>query len=399
MITQKQYLLRKIDPRRFYDSDAYYLSLADSLSEAYESAGHPFTDREHAAQAGQEVALNLVGYLMDVVADLGLWRAFIQHCRTLYGRPVPFYHDDDYIDCELNRADVRFMTWYSLCFLGDPGNEPLYPLDERLLSLADQFYQVMEDSYDDAPRAEGMLKTNELKMHDPDDAEDIQTLGQWVFWSSYLTVPCFKSNMALIYSQAKPDDRKSLTEVMGQAQMELPTGPLALYLREWMWLIVEGKLPPKPRNAKEPDEHPYYAKFLYANDDCRIAFFADYKALNDFLCRALGWESDDNLPQLRDSHDFTLLTNIHKGLLVGRDVARCLAHPRNPLYDKEYAINQDFSLLIDRGRCPIDLSTFALQESLLPDLRWPGQPDSARLVAENADFIARCFLLQYYRAV
>ena len=80
-------------------------------------------------------------------------------------------------------------------------------------------------------------------------------------------------------------------------------------------------------------------------------------------------------------------------------MARCLAHPRNPLYDKEYAINQDFSLLIDRGRCPIDLSTFALQESLLPDLRWPGQPDSARLVAENADFIARCFLLQYYRAV
>ena len=42
MITQKQYLLRKIDSRRFYDSDAYYLSLADSLSEAYESAGHPF---------------------------------------------------------------------------------------------------------------------------------------------------------------------------------------------------------------------------------------------------------------------------------------------------------------------------------------------------------------------
>lgn len=399
MITQKQYLLRKIDPRRFYDSDAYYLSLADSLAEAYQAAGHPFVDDEHADQAGQETALNLVGYLMDVVSDLGLWRAFTQHCRTLYGHPVPFYHDDNYIDCELNRADVRFMTWYSLCFLGDPGTKPLYPLDQRLLELADSFYGIMDDKYDDAPRAEGMLKTNELEMHDPDDADAIQTLGQWVFWSSYLAVPCFKSNMALIYSQAKPDDKKSLMEVMGQAQMELPTGPLALYLREWMWLIVEGKLPPRPRHAKEPDEHPYYAKFLAANDDCRIAFFADYSALNQFLARALGWEGEDNLPQLRHSHDFVLLTNIHKGLLIGRDVARCFAHPRNALYESAYAAANDFSLLTERGRCPIDLTSYALQHNLLPDLHWPEQPHSAELVKENADFIARCFLLQYYRAV
>lgn len=399
MITQKQYLLRKIDPKRFYDSDVFYLSLADTLSQAYAAAGHPFVGKEHANGAGQEIALNLVGYLMDVVSDLGLWRVFTMHCRTLYGYPVPFFDDENYIDYELNRADVRFMTWYSLCFLGEPGDEPLYPLDEHLLELADEFYRIMEEQYDEAPKAEGMLKTNELEMHDPDDAEDIQTLGQWVFWSSYLTVPCFKSNLAMIYSQAKPNDKKSLMEIMGQAQMELPTGPLALYLREWMWLIVEGKLPPKPRHAKEPDEHPYYAKFMQANENCQIAFFSDYKSLNEFLARSLGWDSGDNLPQLKTSHDFTLMANTYKGLLIGRDVARCFSHPRNALYDSGYAREQDFSLLVKRGRCPIDLTIFALQNRLLPDMIWPGRPDSAKPLLENADFIARCFLLQYYRAV
>lgn len=400
MITQKQYLQRKIDATRFYDSDAFYLSLAYAICEAWEAdTTHPFADRDSQI-VRQEVALNLTGYMMDVVADLGLWRAFTTHCRTLYGVPVPFYNHDNYIDFELNRADVRFMTWYSLCFMGDPGENPLYPLDGNIIALADRFYEIMEERYDEAPRPEGMMKTNELEMHDPDDAEDIQTLGQWIFWSSYLTVPCFKTNMAMIYSQSKPDDKRGLLQIMGQAQMELPTGPLALYLREWIWLIVEGKLPPKPRNEKQQEEHPYFKPFTNANGGEKIAFFNDYRKLNQFLGKALGWDPDaDNLPQLRDTQDFTLLTNAHKGLLIGRNVAQCFKTSLNEFYNAEYARENDFKLLTKRGFCPIDLTTFALENNLLPDLIWPQQPDSHEVTTANADFIARCFLLQYYRAV
>ena len=401
MITQKQYLLRKIDATRFYDSDAFYLSLADSLAEAFEvHYKKKVSDSAQMSLISQEVALNLVGYMMDVVADMGLWRAFTSHCRTLYGRPVPFFSNENYIDYELNRSDVQFLTWYSLCFVSKPGDSPLYPHDSAVLELADEFYRIMEEKYEEAPAPEGMLKTNDLEIHDPEDADAIQTLGHWVFWSSYLTVPCFKTNMELIYSQAKPNDRNSLAEIMGQAQMELPTGPLALYLREWIWLIIEGKLPPKPRHAKEPEEHPYYQKFLSANNSSRIAFFNDYRELNRFLGKALGWNPEaDNLPQLNRSHDFTLLTNKYKGLLIGRDVAQCFAAENNTLYNKQYAAQNDFSLLIARGRCPIDLTLYALENNLLPDIQWPKVDNSTSLVLENADFIARCFLLQYYRAV
>lgn len=400
MITQKQYLQRKIDASRFYDSDAFYMGLAEALCEKWEAdTSYPLGGHENQA-ARQEVVLNLVGYMMDVVADLGLWRAFTLHCRNLYNRPVPFYSNENYIDYELNQADVRFMTWYSLCFLGEPGDAPLYPFDPDVMALADTFYEIMEESYEDAPLPEGMLKTKGLEMHDPDDADNIQTLGQWLFWSSYLMVPCFKSNMAMIYAQAKPDDKRSLLQVMGEAQMELPTGPLALYLREWIWLIIEGKMPPQPNRKKKPEEHPYFKPFIKANDGHRIAFFNDYRKLNIFLGKALGWDPEsDNLPQLKKSEDFTLLANPEKGLLVGRDVARCLNSALNPFYNKEYAVANDFRLLIQRGRCPIDLTLYALDNNMLNDLLWPEQQDSGVCVVENADFIARCFLQQYYRAV
>lgn len=392
MIDKRLYLQRKIDAKKFYKTDDFYLSLAQELSEI--KFPFPFTE-----VMKNEIALNLVGYMMDVVADLGLWRAFTSHCRTLYGTPVPFYEDADYIDYELNKADVRFMVWYSICFMGEPGDAPINPRDERILELADAFYEIMENSYDNAPRPEGMLKTNELEIHDPEDAEAIQILGQWVFWSSYLMVPCFKTNMAMIYSQAKPNDKRSLVELMGEAQMELPTGPLALYLREWIWLIVEGKLPPKPRHQGATEPHQWYMPFLNANDGCEIAFFNDYKALNNFLGKALGWDPDaDNLPQLKNASDFTLLANEKKGLLIGRNVAQCFQHKRNPFYNPKFAEVNDFQLIIKRGFCPIDLTMYSLKNNMLPDLKWPGKYTDNKLSPEEADFTARCFLLQYYRA-
>lgn len=397
MITQKQYLQRKIDATHFYPTDGFYLDMANELCTEWEEM-KIFNELPEVVR--QEVVLNIVGYMMDIAADLGLWRAFIDECHTLYGRPIPFFEDEVYVDYELNRSDVRWLTWYGICFAGDPGEMPLYPQDRRILALADKFYDILEKRYDDAPRPEGMLKTNDLEMHEAEDAEAIQTLGQWVFWTSYLCVPCFKTNMAMIYGKSNPDDRKSLLELMGQAQMELPTGPLALYLREWVWLIVAGKMPPAPRNAPKPAEHPYFRPFMQCNAHSRIAFFNDYKKLNQFLGKALDWDAEaDNLPQLKNSHDFTLLCNENKGLLIGRDVARCICHPDNPFYDKDYARSNAFRMLSQRGFCPIDLTIFCLQNHLLPDLQWPGIADSNEFTLENADFIARCFLLQYYRAV
>ena len=83
-------------------------------------------------------------------------------------------------------------------------------------------------------------------------------------------------------------------------------------------------------------------------------------------------------------------------MLVARNVARCLKTPLNPYYDAEYAKRHSFELLTERGACPGDLLQRACREGWLPDAKFPESGDYS-LVAENQDFIARCYLQQYYR--
>jgi hypothetical protein len=53
-------------------------------------------------------------------------------------------------------------------------------------------------------------------------------------------------------------------------------------------------------------------------------------------------------------------------------------------------------LLTRRGLAPIDLTLYALDNALLPEIQWGG--DGGVLSKTDADFVARCYLLQYYRA-
>jgi hypothetical protein len=411
VITDKEYLQRKVNAHEMFSSDYWYLSLANRLMTEWENSGllskFPESGRK-------EAVLCLTCYLQDISGDIGAWRAFIDHCNTIYGYPVPFYTSEDgslnldgemeegtYVDYELNFADVCFLLWYSVSFYMPGEWQYIYPYDEELIKLAKILYSELDRSYEDSPLPEGMVKTNDLDMYDPEDAETLTTLGHWIYWASYLMAPAFKTNMYALMQDLKGKGQKEMIQSMGEAQMNLPTGPLALFLREWVWLLVSGELP-KPKRKKSDEneaQHSFYEPFIKANNGKRIAFFNDYKSLNEFLHKAFNWDpNEENIPGLKDCHDFTLLVNEKKGMLLARDIARCLAHPDNPCYDKEYAINNAFRLITERGAAPIDLVQYALANNLLPDLRWNGVEGSEILTHDNADFIARCYLLQFYRA-
>ncbi len=84
-------------------------------------------------------------------------------------------------------------------------------------------------------------------------------------------------------------------------------------------------------------------------------------------------------------------------MLIASDIAQCVCDPANPCYDPQAARRDALSLLTVPGRCPIDLLIYLCENRLLPDARF-ADGDSA-LVTENWDFIARCLLQDYYRAV
>ncbi len=398
-LTMQKFLVRQPAYPEETSTDKFFFDLANRLLEV--------TEKEHLFPSFPDVALrqcalSVIGYYQDVIADAGVWHAFINENRRLFGRHLPFYETpEDYIEYELNEEDVRFMCWYTLAMSWEKKRD-MDPMDPEILKGARRWYDILEEKYEEAPVPEDYHLAHELEVHAAEDREKIMTLANWLYFNCYLMIPANTMNLSKILEEpeVKADDsREALTRRLQKAMSEDPTGPLALYVKEWVYLILHDKMPPKPRKKEDeeaPAEHPYYTAFMQATGGKRIQYFSNYSQLNRFFIEALGWsQGEDHLPQLKNSSDFVLLVNPEKGMLLAKGVARCIADPENPLYDPAYAYKHAFELLTVRGRCPGDLLNFIYEHKWLPDAHFPGNGD-LKLVAENWIFIARCYLQQYY---
>lgn len=411
-ITPKEFLLRQPAYPEVSETDPYYLSLANRLLE--ESAAQPFVS-EIPEALHRRVVLALTDYMQDIVADAGLWRSFVDANRELYGWSVPFHEiGEGYVDYELNREDVRFLVWYVVAMLNEE-MRTIYPHDASLIAYADRCFAILESEYDDAPVPEHYNIARGLEFNDAADHKAIYELGNWLFLHSYLLTPAFAMSLQEIMGSvdpADPDAAKTVNERLEEAMMENTTGPLALFTPEWVYLMLERKLPKQPAEespAKEP--HPYYSRFVEYTGGETVKFFASYEEMNRFFIEALGWEKgEEHLAQAKGADDYILMVTRDKGMLMARDIARCVKAPQNSLYNEEYASNHAFDLLCDRGLCPGDLLRRIFSENWLPDAKFPsvrtGTENSApgiddesnrHLVHSHRDFIARLYLQIYYR--
>lgn len=392
----EQFILRQPAGPQETATDRYYLDLANRLvREAAERGLFP----SYPEKVVERTALAVIGYYQDVICDAGIWRSFITECRRLYGRTLPFYSTgEDYVDFEFNAVDVRFMCWYGLS-MNYENRRVWNPLDEEIEAGARAWAEILEEAYDESPLPEDYRLCHELEMHASEDREDLYRLANWLFMHCYLMTPAYALTLSEIASTvdfSKEGAAHELQEKMTKSMSEDPTGPLALYTGEWLYLIVDGKIPaPKSRTSKEP--HKFYEAFVKATGGETVKFFGNYRELNDFFITALGWAAgEDHLPMMKHEHDFVAMVDKEKGMLVARNIARCLAAPGNPYYDRDYARTHAMDLLTERGCCPGDLLKRACSEGWLPDAVFP-ETDDHGLVAENWDFIARCYLQQYYR--
>lgn len=378
------------------DSTAsYYLGIANHLLELIDNSE---LGKELPESVETRMALAITGYYQDIVSDAGIWRSFLDANRKLYGYSVPFHQPrEEYIDYELNREDLRFLIWYVVAMSYEDMRD-IYPHNQRLLTLAAEIHSFLESEYEDAPEPEGYNLARGLEFNDPEDSEKIYHFGYWLFFHCYLMTPAYALTLSEIMADPKlmeTENVASLHTRMEQSMMEDPTGPLALYITEWLKLIIEGTIPEEPKDSDT--NHPYYDKFVSATGGKRIMYFGDYAQMNRFFVEKMGWDAgEEHLPVMKGEKYFAIMVNPRRGMLVARNVARCIADPENPYYDKEYAGDHAFDFLTVRGRCPADLVKYAFENRWLPDACFPGTDDNG-LVADNFDFIARCYLQQYYR--
>lgn len=394
LISKQDFLSRQPNYPQVTETDPYYWELANRIAEKG-SEGELYKLLPKAVV--KRMALCITGYIQDVVSDAGIWRSFVEANRKLYGWAVPF-HDlsEEYVDYELNREDIRFLVWYVLAMSYEEMRD-IYPHDPRLLELADSWHEYLESVYEEVPVPESYNISRGLDFNDPEDSKAIYRLGQWLFLHCYLLTPAFSMTMGEIMSDPelrKEENLPMLHERLDKSMMEDPTGPLALFTSEWLYLILNGKLLSHNEGKGEP--HPYYKKFTEATGGKKIEFFDTYEKLNRFFIEKLGWEEgEEHLPMMKGERDFVLMVNKDKGMLAARNVAKCIASPDNPFYDKRYAQAHAFDLLSVRGLCPGDLLRMLFENDWLPDARFP-DTDDYNLVRENRDFIARCYLQQYY---
>lgn len=418
----KQFMAFQPFPEHPHPVDNQYLEIANRLLQEWEnSALMPHVPDE----LRSVVCLGLMGYYQDVVSDAGLWRTFINAHHSRYGYYVPFHYDEtDYILYELNLADVEFMVWYLLAF-NSMQFRYMSPTLPGLKQIASRLYHILEDEYDQVSEPVDYKEIFDCDMHDPEDAEKLYDLGQWLFWRSWLLLPPFQLTYSQIYSQIVEVSRSSkdqkeaneaVDQIRQQAMTQLPTGPMALYLREWMYLLLTGKMP-SDKTTKESDanmpkeDHPYYTKFIEANKGRVIKYIKTYGELNDFFINGMGWEADqEHLPAMKGHSDFVLMATPHEGLMVAKGIAKCIKDPDNPLYDMEHARKFAFTLLSNRAVCPADMLLYICKNGWLSDARFPETPSleqapssdddeqQALIIQREWDFLARVYLQEYYRA-
>lgn len=406
-ITIKDFMLMQPNYPKVVESDKYYMALGMHLARLWDNS-HRFMSLPDDTR--KKIVLAVMGYFQDIVADSGLWRAFVTMHKSLYGKPLPFYPlTDDYIEFELNPEDLRFIIWYVI--EGQTCDNGLTsPFNPDIEWLANLFYKALDQVYVDAPTP---VEYNVATGIDPDDIDDVNriyALSKWLFYNSYLMPHAAKVAISAAMTEARDimqskrhaEDRADrLSDLSDRTMLNNPTGPLSLTIGQWIELISSNKIPdaatPCTDSAGTP--HKFYTQFIKATGGKEIAFFNGYPALEQFLIEKMGWDDDPDgiFPNLRSCNNFVILANRAKGILVAPDVAHCIAHPDNSLYDKQQAAKDAYRLITDYGHTPMDLVRYLFANGLLPDAVLPGD-DTGRLLLDNWDFLARLYQQGFYNA-
>lgn len=397
-ISMKEFVIWQPGFPQESETDKFYLAVANKLLSIIEGSYNATIVPD---ELKRRIALSLTGYFQDIIADAGIWRSFTKCNWELYGKPIPFYDcGDEYVDYELNRVDIRFLIWYLIAMISERHRD-INPHTEFIIALADQCFEFLDSIYEEAPTPMGYNFAMEYSLEDSEDRETIYHISNWLFMHCYLMTPAFALTLSMLLNDHKKQKTKDIAKLHNQidkAMTEEPTGPLALYLSEWLNLIFNNEIPNFKKFNKNPiNIHKYYTAFKKATGGKVIAYFKTYKQLNEFLIVKMNWENGvEHLPMMKNFSDFVILVNPERGMLISKGTAACIKDPDNPYYDEKYAKENAFNMLSIRGFCPADLTIYCIENGFLPDAHFPNSQDY-NLVKENADFIMRCYLQQYYR--
>lgn len=365
-------------------SDGYFVSLARELYKVCTLISLPEGTRI-------KLCLYAAAYLEDQISGLMLWQSFTTEHKRLYGTALPFYSTGtDYMPDEVNLEDIRFIIW-NTWQKATSRHTYVSPFHPDIARCAERFYHLLSTAYEEAPENDALTGL----FGNCKNAEEGEKILGWLFGRTYLTEPAMLPYIANVSATDK---------------YIIPTGPLALFLHEWVqllssdteaWKGIKGLFTEQPAIPEQvlARNQETYRLFTAATNDAPIVYLNGYEALHRFLVDVLKWLDDENhtLPQMKSFRNFILMADPRKGILLAKDICEYIADERNALYNPSEAERHAFRLLTEETLCPPDLLNYCIQNNYLPDACLPDDTSSKKWIRWNADFIARHSLLYYYR--
>jgi len=241
-------------------SDSYYLGLSNKILAIIESLSISdiFTEKSK-----RDISIKTTAYFEDVISGFGLWQAFINIHKELYGKYLPFFDldDEEYFDDEINVEDIQFLVW-AVLQRDDIENEIqrfLNPENPSLISLSEMIYDLLDDEFETAPENEKVCNYIHTVNH-LDDILSTRDLLGWLHYNSYLSMSYPLQNFQREIEDLKlkktddfyRDNFDRLKYAIEKSAIFSKTcTPLAIHAKDWLAQIVAGT--PKAKVYKAID--------------------------------------------------------------------------------------------------------------------------------------------------
>lgn len=256
--------------RKAYKTDHYYLRIANEVKQSILQNRLClvlllYLDEEEL----DLLSCFLTSYFEDLISGSNIWNTFIEQCKKLYNKELPFYDLTDYYAGEINTQDLYFLIWY---FMETIQHEKAFaPFNDFILETAKVVMPVFEKEWEYAPENE-LLREYYSFPEDENDFYQARNFMDQLLFHTYLFYP--DTGLRLLKLEAriieKVTDEEHVVHMLQENRDKLVhagvTHLLAYSSKEWATALL-GK------------NHPLYHSYL--NMSRKITGYFQYKGQDE----------------------------------------------------------------------------------------------------------------------
>lgn len=291
-------------------TDVYYLDLTNQVNKILDSYKLVFLNKFLIENETELMACFLVSYFEDIISETNIWNSFSNKHKQLYNNNLPFYHEEEYFENEINEEDVLFLIWYFLNTINE--DDFISPSSVILNVIASEIMKLFDSEYEYAP------ENSTLRLHyqiakDEADYYKVRKLIENILFHTYLFFPDtavrLRQNEIEIIKNKERNNLPYLQENRDSILHKANTRLLSLKGKEWAAEILGV-------------EHPVSADLLSMSNKILGYFLYKYQDENNLYIEhiASGKKFKLTKKSIENSEDFTITdTIVFIGIVLWRN--------------------------------------------------------------------------------